>query len=151
MRLFTFILCAAVLPAHPGAFTFNIGSPVAAQDFVAKAAAFVFRTEGCADPGKAQITATAEGLLKGERRSVVLKIAAMPSKPGVYAVFQNWPADGGAWLVNLKGACAGENAGAIVPVGPKGFIRESAKFFPRTATNEEIDAALKAMPQGGGK
>jgi hypothetical protein len=151
MRQFSFVLWAAVLLAHPGGFTFSIGSPVAAQDFAAKTAAFAFRTEGCAEPAKAQISATAEGLLKGERRSVVLKIAAMSSKPGVYAVFQTWPADGGAWVVNLRGACAGENAGAIVPVGPKGFMRESAKFFPRTATNEEIDAALKAMPQGGGR
>lgn len=150
MRRFSFVLCAAVLLAHPGVFTFSIGSPVAAQDFVAKTAAFAFRTEGCAEPAKAQISATAEGLLKGERRSVVLKIAAMSSKPGVYAVFQTWP-PAGAWVVNLKGACAGENAGAIVPVGPKGFMRESAKFFPRGATNEEIDAALKAMPQGGGR
>jgi hypothetical protein len=149
MRRISFIGCAAVLLAHPGAFTFNIGSPVAAQDFTAKSAAFVFRTEGCAEPAKAQISATAEGLLKGERRSVALKVAAM-SRPGVYAVFQTWPVEG-AWLVNLKGACAGENAGAIVPVAPKGVVRESAKFFPRAATSEEIDAALKAMPQGSGK
>jgi len=148
MNRFSFLACAAVLLAHPG-FTFSIGSPVAAQDFVAKSAAFAFRTEGCAEPAKAQIGGTAEGLVKGERRSVALKIGAM-SKPGVYAVYQNWPAEG-AWVVNLKGACAGENAGAIVPIGPRGFIRESSKFFPRAATNEEIDAALKAMPQGGGK
>ena len=38
-----------------------------------------------------------------------------------------------AWVVSLKGACAGESAGAIVPFGPKGIIRESAKFFPRPA------------------
>lgn len=149
MRRFSFMACAAVLLALPGGFTFNIGSPVAAQDFVAKSAAFAFRTEGCAEPAKAQIGGTAEGLVKGDRKSVALKIGAM-SKPGVYAVFQNWPAEG-AWVVNLRGTCAGENAGAIVPVGPKGFMRESAKFFPRAATGEEIDAALKAMPQGGGK
>jgi hypothetical protein len=149
MFRFSLIACATVLLAHPGVFTFSIGSPVATQDFAAKTAAFAFRTEGCAEPAKAQISGTAEGLVGGERRSVALKIAAM-SKPGVYAVFQNWPA-GGAWVVNLKGACAGENAGAIVPIGPKGFVRESAKFYPRAATNEEIETALKAMPQGGGK
>lgn len=149
MFRFPLIACAAALLAHPATFTFNIGSPVAAQEYAAKTAAFAFRTEGCAEPAKAQIGGTAEGLVKGERRSVALKIGAM-SRPGVYAVYQNWPAEG-AWVVNLKGACAGENAGAIVPIGPRGFVRESAKFFPRAATNEEIDAALKAMPQGGGK
>jgi hypothetical protein len=149
MLRFSFLACAAVLAASPGGFTFVIGSPVAAQEFAAKTAAFAFRTDGCTDPAKAQISATAEGLVGSDRRSVALKIAAM-SKPGVYVVYQSWPA-GGAWVVNLKGTCSGEHAGAVVPIGPRGFIRESAKFFPRAATNEEIDAALKALPQGGGK
>src|SRR5262245_16330211 len=93
-------------------FTFTIGSPVAAQDFHAKGAAFVFRTEGCSEePAKLQIGATAEGLVHGERRSAPLKIVAT-SKPGVYAVHQNWPTEGD-WLVSLKGTCANVSAGAI--------------------------------------
>ena len=72
-------------------FTFSLGSPVAAEDFRAKAATFVFRTEGCADPAKSQISGTAEGIVNGTRRSVALKVAAM-SKPGIYAVYQTWPA-----------------------------------------------------------
>jgi hypothetical protein len=149
MFRFSLIACAAVLLAHPGTFTFSVGSPVAAQEYAAKTAAFAFRTEGCAEPAKAQIGGTAEGLVQGERRSLALKIAAM-TKPGVYVVYQNWPA-GGAWVVNLKGTCAGEDAGAIVPIGPKGFIRESAKFYPRAATQAEIEASLQALPQGAGK
>ena len=88
-------------------------------------------------------------LVKGERRSVPLTFATM-SKPGVYAVYQNWPAEG-HWVVNLKGTCAGATAGAIVPVGPKGFIRESSKFFPRPATDAEIETSLKALAPGGNK
>lgn len=130
-------------------FTFNIASPVAAQDFHAKMAAFVFRTQGCAEPAKAEISGTAEGLVKGARRSVALKIMPM-SKPGVYAVNREWPAEGD-WLVNLKGTCGEASAGAIVPVGPKGFIRESSKFFPRPATDAEVESALKALVAGGGK
>jgi hypothetical protein len=130
-------------------FTFTIGSPVAAQDFQAKVAAFVFRTEGCAEPAKSQVGGTAEGLVKGTRRSVALRVMAM-SKPGVYAVYHNWPIEG-AWVVNLKGTCADESAGAIVPIGPKGFIRESSKFFPRPATHAEVDNSLKALSQGGNK
>ncbi len=130
-------------------FTFTIGSPVASQDYQAKAAAFVFRTEGCAEPGKAQISGTAEGLVKGARRSVVLKVTAM-TKPGVYAVYQNWPPEGD-WVVNLKGTCTDASAGAIVPIGPKGFIRESSKFFQRPATNAEIETSLRALAKGGNK
>jgi len=103
--------------AQGAEFKFTIGSPVAAQEYQAKTAAFVFRTDGCADPAKAQLNATAEGLVKGARRSVVLKVMPM-SKPGVYAVYQNWPNEGD-WIVNLKGTCASENAGASCPSGPR--------------------------------
>jgi hypothetical protein len=141
--------CAMAMLALGDGFTFTLGSPVAAEDFRAKAATFVFRTEGCADPAKAQISGTAEGLVKGARRSVALKVAAM-SKPGVYAIYPTWPPEG-EWVVNLKGTCAAANAGAIVPIGPRGFIRESSKFFPRPATDAEIETSLKALTQGGNK
>ena len=140
------MVCVVAAPAYAEGFTFTIGNPVASQDFRAKAAAFVFRTEGCADPAKSQISATAEGILKGERRSMPLQVVAMP-KPGVYAVYQGWPAEG-EWIVNLKGACAAATAGALVPIGPKGFIRESAKFFQRPATDAEIEKSLKALKKG---
>jgi len=141
--------CAAAAMLLAEGFTFNIASPVAAQDYHAKMAAFVFRTQGCADAAKAVISGTAEGLVKGERRSVAVKIMPM-GKPGVYAVYQGWPAEGD-WLVNLRGTCGDASAGAIVPVGPKGFIRESSRFFARPATDAEIEAALKAHATGGGK
>jgi hypothetical protein len=140
---------AIVALALAEGFTFSIGSPVASQDFRFKAAVLALRTEGCSDPAKAQIGGTAEGIVKGARRSVALRVSPA-SKPGVYAVEQNWPAEG-QWVVNLRGTCAGESAGAIVPIGPKGFIRESSKFFPRPATDAEIDASLKALVQGGNK
>ena len=142
-------ICAVTALAHPQSFTFSIGSPVASQDVRAKTAAFVFRTEGCEDPAKSQISGTAEGVVKGTRRSVPLHVSAM-SKPGVYAVYQTWPAEGD-WVVNLKGTCASASAGAIIPIGPKGFVRESSKFFPRPATDAEIDASLKALAPEGNK
>ena len=149
MLRFGLIVCAVAVLAGAQGFTFDIASPVAAQDFRAKVATFVFRTDGCPDPAKAQIGGTAEGLVKGERRSIALKIASM-SKLGVYAVYQNWPAEG-AWVVNIRGTCAGANAGAVVPIGPNGFIRESAKFYPRPATDAEIETSLKALAPGGNK
>ena len=127
-------------------FTFTIGSPVAAQEFQAKTAAFAFRTEGCAAPGRSQISATAEGIVGGARQSVVLRVAAM-QRAGVYAVFQTWGREG-RWVVVLKGVCEKETAGAIVPIGPKGFIREASKFFPRPAKAEEVEASLKSLAEG---
>src|SRR3989454_9630867 len=87
------LLAAVGAFALADGFTFAIGSPVASQDFQAKAAAFVFRTEGCAAPAGAQIGGTAEGLVKGARRARPLNITPL-SKPRVYAVYQSWPAAG---------------------------------------------------------
>src|SRR5882724_8757786 len=106
IRLTTAALALAVLALANG-FTFTIGGPVASQDFRVKGAVFVFRTDNCADPAKSQINATAEGLHKGERKTVVLKLLTS-SQPNVYAVYQSWPSEG-RWLVHLKGVCAAEN------------------------------------------
>ena len=137
-----------LLMARAADFTFVVGSPVASQQFQFKSAAFVFRTEGC-DAGLPQVTAIAEGLVKGERKSVALKVS-QAAKPGIYAVFPTWPPQG-QWVVNLKGVCGDLTAGAIVPVGPKGFVRESSKLFPRPATDHEIETSLKALAPGDKK
>jgi hypothetical protein len=144
LRIALLGIAAGALALAEG-FTFTIGSPVASQEFQMKTAAFVFRTEGCADPAKPEIVAVAEGIVKGARKSVVLKV--LPgSKPNIYAVFQQWPQEGD-WVVSLKGRCANATAGAVVPIGPKGFIRESSKFFPRAATDAEVESSLKALAQ----
>src|SRR5579862_5334103 len=141
--------CVLTALALAEGFTFAIGSPVAAQDFRVKSAAFVFRIDGCAEPAKPQVNGTAEGLVQGARKTVSLDVRPS-SKPGVYAVFQTWPAEGD-WVVNLKGTCGAAAAGALIPIGPGGFVREASKFFPRPATNAEIDTALKGRTVGGGK
>src|ERR1700730_13483228 len=130
-------------------FTFTIGSPVAAQDYQAKMAAFVFRTEGCAEPAASQISSTAEGPVNEARRSARHRCMAM-SRPSIYAVPQSWPGEGD-WVVILKGPCASASAGAIVPIGPRGFIRESSQFFRRPVTSQEIKSALAALSRGRNK
>ena len=92
---------------------------------------------------------TAEGLYNGARKTVRLqRVAAV--QPGVYSIFREWSGDG-VWVVNLTGRCAGAVAGALVPVGPNGFIRESSKFFPRAVSEAEIEASLKALANPGGE
>src|ERR1700733_8171431 len=88
-----FATCVLATSALADGFSFEIGSPVASQDFRTKTSAFVFRTQGCADPAKARIEGSAEGVVNGMRRSVVLKMTAL-NRPGVYAVEQNWPREG---------------------------------------------------------
>jgi hypothetical protein len=90
--------CCLVLffaaPSFPQDFKFEIGSPVAAQDFRLKAAPFVFRTSGCSEPSVALVTAKAEGLVGGARQSITLRVAPS-SKPGVYGVLPSGPPGAG--------------------------------------------------------
>jgi hypothetical protein len=129
--------------------TFEIGRPVAAQDFLFKSAAFVFRMSGCADPAKLEVSASEEGIVNTQRRSVLLMVRESRTNPGVYAVPQRM--NPGNWVIVLKGSCGNLHAGAIVPGGPSGFVRDATKFYPRAATPAEIEAALRAFPEGGYK
>lgn len=140
-------LVLAGAPALPGEeFSLAIGSPVAAGSFRAKTAAFAVRSQGCAEPARLELTGTAEGRIQGERRSVALHhIAAMPAA-GVFTVSREWAPEG-AWVVSLTGRCGQATAGALVPIGPKGFLRDSAKFFSRAPAKEEIEETLQALPE----
>jgi hypothetical protein len=123
-----------------------IGNPVAAQNFRAKTSAFVLRTKGCADAASVTVSGAAEGLIAGARRTVRLAHIGLMQAPDVHAVFREWPAEG-VWVVNLTGRCGAATAAALVPVGPKGFIRELAQHFSRPATDAEVEASLKALAE----
>ena len=129
-------------------FALQVGPPVAGSSQPAKKALLVVRPAGCADPARAQITATAEGLVNGNRQTVPLTVSALPT-PGVHAVPQDVPTTG-FWIVNLVGNCDGTRAGAIVTMGPKPeYRREAVKLLKQPATETEIDASLKALATGG--
>src|SRR5260370_28054696 len=119
------LLCIpAFAPAEE--FKFEVGGPVAAQDFRLKTAPFVFRTSGCGEPGKALVSATAEGLVDGARQSIMLRVVAS-SKPGVYGVLPQWTA--GRWTVILQGSCGPLQAVAIVPASPPRLVRGPSEFL----------------------
>lgn len=140
------IACAyAVLVNGASAADFAIGiaNSVAGKSFQAKSAVMVARPDGCADPANARMEGTAEGLINGSRRSIPLKLVPLDT-PGVVAVNKEWPAEG-LWVVKLTGTCKSAKAGVVVPFGPKGFLRESSKFFSRAAKDAEVEASLKAL------
>jgi len=122
-------------------FAFEIGGAVATQDFRLKAAIFAFRTAGCEDPAKVQVSATGEGVLDGTRKSMVLHVYPS-SRSGAWAVQRQW--DSGEWVVVLEGSCGDQVAGAIVPVRGSGFVREAVRLYPHAPTKAEVDAAIQA-------
>jgi hypothetical protein len=145
MKMVATLLMAALMAGQ--GFTLQVGPPVAGNVPLAKNSVFVVRPGDCPDPRAAQITARAEGLVGGTRRTVPLSITALPT-PGVHAVKKEWP-DGGAWIVNVVVACAGKTSGALVTLGPKNsYQRDGVKMIPHEPTPQEIDASLKALTGG---
>jgi hypothetical protein len=153
MEMVKLVLACVLLPvaASAAGFSLTIGPPVAAGAGVkitkTKGPAFAVRLEECDALETAQVGGTAEGIVDGERKSAALAITPTGS-PGVYLVS---PASDqanqnqGVWVVSVNAACGKAKAGAIVPMGPQGFVREGTKVLPRAATKAEIESALKGL------
>jgi hypothetical protein len=128
-------------------FALQIASPVAGQGAMLKSASFVFRSTGCTEMRNFQVTAKAEGMVDGERKTLPLETFAAPA-PGVFAVFKKWPAEG-TWIVALSATCGPTlTAGALVAIAPgrgAGPDRKNSKFLPNAPAEAEIVAALKAV------
>jgi len=99
------------------------------------------------------VTGTAEGLVKGERRSVTLEFQKT-ERTGVYALAKQWPSDGMWTLVIGAKQGGGENntAYAVVELGATGQVasvtvpttRRNNYLVPAAVAMTSIDAALRA-------
>jgi hypothetical protein len=144
------LLCAMLVEgAHAQQFKLTVASPIAGSMAEFKSAYFVVRADGCPAPAVAQITAKAEGVADGTRHSLTIRLGNM-TQAGAYAVMGGWRPEG-TWVVNLTARCKDMTAGAIVPIGPKGFTRESTTFFSRAATPAEVDEALTTLAANRGQ
>lgn len=161
------LVCVGMLASTASAaaaadFSLTIGNPFAAagpysgpsptgpvvKTKVAKDALFAVRLEQCPTLGGAQITGLAKGIVGGERKSAPVTFLAAGS-PGVYVAMPGWSQNDGVWVVAVSATCGTAMAGALVSIGPRGFLRESTRLLPRAATKAEIDAALKALELSG--
>ena len=152
MEMVRLLLACAAIPvvASAAGFSLTVGPPVAAGTGAkvtkTKSAVLAVRLEECDKLDKAQISGTEEGIVDGARMSAPVTLST--AEPGVYLVSPVSSQSPGVWVVSLSATCGSARAGAIVPIGAgiggAGFLRGKTKVFPRPATKEEIDAALKA-------
>ena len=99
------------------------------------------------------VSGTAEGLVKGERRSITLALEPT-QRTGVYALSKQWPSEGLWTLVIGATQGAGENntAFAVVDIGANGEVvslkvpttRRNNYLVPAPVAMSDIDAALRA-------
>lgn len=123
----------------------SIESPVNPFDPTARGAAFL--VHAAVREGQAQlsdVSGTAEGLVNGTRRSIILRFD-VTGRPGVFAVRRQWPSDG-TWLVRI----ALQHTTAIVTLDRSGNVASvrvptelaSGNQLPRLVDAREIDSTL---------
>ncbi|MGH7624837.1 MAG: hypothetical protein ACREOJ_05875 [Gemmatimonadaceae bacterium] len=99
-------------------------------------------------PAASDLSASAEGIVNGQRRTIALRLDATP-QPGVFALRQQWPGQG-AWLlrVTLAGnttalvTLAADNTVASVRVPTR---MASDMPLPRAVSAREVDSVLTVL------
>src|SRR6266567_1382249 len=93
------LACAGQMFA--GGFFLQLGNPEANPESAKLNAVVTIKAIGCHDPAAAKVTATAVGVVNGERRTIPLEVKPL-AEPGTYALTQQWPAQG-KWVIQLVG------------------------------------------------
>jgi hypothetical protein len=144
------LVLALATPALAGPPWISIEYPANPLDPTTRGALLLVRTYHHAAAMAYPVTAVAEGLLDGERRTIELSVEPT-SQPGVWVVRGELP-EGGSWVVSAT-LSQGDRAvaSALVALGPErdllGIqvpqnVREGYAV-PRPATRTEIEALLR--------
>lgn len=99
------------------------------------------------------VTGTAEGMVRGQRRSLELEFDRT-SRPGVLALKRQWPAEG-AWVLAIRVGRGEGSATALVGIAADGEVRfvrvpttakaDGGAWWPRQVTAPEIERELRAL------
>jgi len=142
---------ASAAAAHPAVVRWppwlSIESPVNPFDRDARGAVLLVHAatrDGV--PVVGQLSATAQGVVNGVRRSVPLHLDTT-SRPGVFAVRRQWPSEG-TWLLEISI----EHTTAIVELNRDGSVAsarvptqaQGGSQVPRAVAAAEIDSTLAA-------
>ena len=87
------------------------------------------------------MTATAVGVVNGERRSIPLELNPL-GEPGAFALSQQWPKEG-KWVIQLVGRNDELFTNTLVTAGPGGIDRLHAKSEMKAFAPSDLDAMLK--------
>ena len=123
MRLLLLLLTAAAL--HAGGFFLTLADPPANPDPKAKAAFVIVSTAGCHRPEEAVVTATAEGIINGQRHSIPLEVVALKTA-GTYAVKTGWTQPG-PWFVKVTATIGELQTHSLIKVTDKGFDKTQVR------------------------
>ena len=130
------VLCA-------GGFYLQLGNPEASLEARRMHAVLTVTATGCHDPATAKLTATAIGVVNGERREIPLSVSRLDAHPGFFAIAQQWPKQG-KWVLRLEARnAAGQYTNSLILAGPNGIDARNDKAGPQAFTSADIDSMLK--------
>jgi hypothetical protein len=139
------VLAGLASQLFAGGFYLTLGNPEAHSQAKKAGAVLTIKASGCGEPEKAQITATAIGVVSGKRQEIPVKVMPL-SDPGMFAVTQQWPKEG-RWVIAFHGKekINGNPAStyALVSAGPDGIDRYHAKTNMKQFEPSVIDEMLK--------
>jgi hypothetical protein len=127
---------AVCVPMLAGGFWITLGNPEASAEARAMNAVVTLMPTGCGNPSAAKVTATAEGNIGGKRTSVPLVVKAL-SKPGLFAITRQWPAEG-KWVLRVVASYEGSQTSALIPVKNSEPARQLAKFVSGAAGDRDV-------------
>ena len=149
---------AFTLPSIPASFStvsgppwISIEHPVNPYDRTTKDAFLLVHAFHHGTPTNFPVSGTAEGIVKGERKSVSLEFQST-SRPGVFALNKQWSSDG-TWTLLVAVTQAPEDAVyAVVDIGTNGLVSsvrvptrsEKGHTLPARVAMSAVDASLRA-------
>ena len=128
----------------------SIETPPNPFDAATRGSFLIVHTFHHGDAVASGVTGTAEGIVRGERKSVALTFDTT-SRRGSYALRKQWPADG-VWMLVINTGGQTEGVTALVDIeatGEAGRVRvptarRDGWDIPQRVTTRDVTAALEA-------
>ncbi|MGA2119251.1 MAG: hypothetical protein ABSH56_31425 [Bryobacteraceae bacterium] len=134
------ILLASQLCA--GGFFLQLGNPQANPEARKLNAELTIKAAGCHDPAGARVSASAIGMVNGQRRQIPLTVTRL-SEPGTFVISQQWPKRGN-WVIKLEAANdAGQFTNSLIAAGPDGIDLGHERAAMKAFADSDVDAMLK--------
>ena len=124
-----------------GGFYLQLGNPEASAEARKMNAVLTVKAAGCHDPATAKLTATAIGVVNGQRREIPLKVDAL-SEPGFFALTRQWPSEG-KWVIRLVAKNAEQFTNTLITAGPDGIDRTHARADMKPFAAADVEAMLQ--------
>ncbi|HTS63802.1 MAG TPA: hypothetical protein VMH28_17385 [Candidatus Acidoferrales bacterium] len=141
MRKTLLVLTALAGQVLAGGFYLQLGNPEASPEARKLGAVVTVKAAGCHDPATAKVTATAVGLVHGERRSVPLEVKPI-GEPGMFAIVGSWPKEG-KWAIELVATNGEQFTNTLVAAGPDGVDRFHKREDMHKFSASDVEAMLR--------